>query len=202
MSKARSAPHFSVICISGLTASGKSTVAKMLAERYGLKYYSGGGMLKELAISEGYTSGGEDWWSTEDGKRFLRERLINPDYDRRVDQMLLKKAEEGNVVLDSWTMPWLLNYGFKVWIEASREVRAKRLSGRSGESIEDALKALENKDGVTRKIYKSLYDIDLGLDLSPFHVILDNSNLSVEETYKTLCEVLDRMVFKGNQKTL
>ena len=83
-----------VVCISGLTASGKSTVARMLAERYNLNYYSGGGMLKEVAVEMGYSPSGEDWWGTEDGKRFLKERLRNFEYDRIVDQKLLKKAEE------------------------------------------------------------------------------------------------------------
>jgi len=187
-----------VICISGLTASGKSTVARMLAEKYGLKYYSGGQMLKEIAINEGYSPGGEDWWGTEEGKRFLKERFRNLDYDRKVDRMLVKKAEEGNVILDSWTMPWLLDYGFKIWIDASKEIRAKRLSGRNKVPFEEALRALEEKDEATRKIYRTLYGIDLGFDLSPFHVILDNSNLNIEETYEALRGVIDRIVFKGD----
>ena len=185
-----------VVCISGLTASGKSTVARMLAKRYNLNYYSGGGMLKEVAVEMGYSPGGEDWWGTEDGKRFLKERLRNFEYDRIVDQRLLKKAEEGNVVLDSWTMPWLLDFGFKIWIDAPLEVRAERLSRRNKIPIDEALKSLKEKDETTRKIYKELYGINLGFDFSPFHVVIDNSNLNVEETFSVLCEVLDRIVFK------
>ena len=33
-----------VICISGMTGSGKSTVAKRLADKYGLGYFSGGAL--------------------------------------------------------------------------------------------------------------------------------------------------------------
>ncbi len=185
-----------VVCISGLTASGKSTVARMLAKKYGLHYYSGGGMLKKVAVEMGYSPGGEDWWGTDDGKRFLKERSRNFRYDRLVDQMLIRKAEEGNVVLDSWTMPWLLAFGFKIWIDASLEVRAERLSKRNRIPLDEALNSLKEKDETTRRIYKELYGIDLGFDFSPFHVVIDNSNLSIEETFVALCEVLDRIVFK------
>ncbi len=45
-----------VICISGMTGSGKSTVAKRLAGKYGLGYFSGGNALRALAQEEGYAS--------------------------------------------------------------------------------------------------------------------------------------------------
>jgi len=40
----------SVICLAGMTAWGKSTVARRLAQKYWLKYVSGGTVLKELAL--------------------------------------------------------------------------------------------------------------------------------------------------------
>jgi cytidylate kinase len=185
-----------VICIAGMTGCGKSTIAKRLAKKYGLRYFSGGGALKALAIAAGYKPGGRGWWETEEGTRFLRQRMTDPQFDRRVDEGLIKEAERGNVVLDSWTMPWLLKEGFKVWLEASPSVRAGRIAKRDGISLERAFNALKEKDEKTKTIYKNLYGFDLGEDFSPFDVILDSDELGVEEVFQTLCLVIERLLLK------
>jgi len=187
-----------VVCVAGMSGCGKSTVAKKLAEKYGLRYLSGGGALKALAIEGGYQPCERGWWETEEGRRFLEQRMGDNQFDRRVDEELLKEAKQGNVILDSWTMPWLLKRGFKVWLEASPEVRARRISERDSISLEKALSALSEKDEKTRMIYKSLYGFDLGEDFSPFNLILDTDELSVEEVFQTLCMMIDHLLIKKN----
>jgi cytidylate kinase len=190
-----------VICIAGLTGCGKSTVAKRLAERYGLKYLSGGMALKELAVKSGYKPHEKGWWETEEGMRFLKRRLKDPKFDRQVDEELLKWAKQGNVVLDSWTMPWLFKGGFKIWFEASPAVRAQRLAKRDGISLKKALKAVREKDERTRRIYKDLYGFRLGEDYSPFDLVLDVNQLNAEEVFRTLCLVIDRLVMRKQTLT-
>ncbi len=185
-----------VICISGMTGSGKSTVAKRLADKYGLDYFSGGNALKTLAQEEGYNPDVTGWWETAEGLKFLQQRMGDPVFDKRIDEKLLELAEQGNVVLDSWTMPWLLNWGFKVWLEASPQVRAKRVVNRDSISIEEAIKALTEKDERTRQIYKKLYGFDLGNDLSPFNLVLATDELEPDEVFHAVCLVTDRLVFE------
>jgi cytidylate kinase len=184
-----------VICISGMTGSGKSTVAKRLAAKYGLDYLSGGNALKTLAQDEGYNPDVKGWWETTEGLRFLQQRMGDPAFDRRIDEKLLELAEQGNVVLDSWTMPWLLKEGFKIWLEASPKVRVKRVVNRDDISIEEAVKALTEKDERTRQIYKNLYGFDLGHDLSPFNLVLATDELDPDEVFHAVCLVTDRLVF-------
>lgn len=184
-----------VICICGMTGCGKSTVAKRLAEKYGLRYVSGGDALKDLAADEGYEVGGRGWWESDEGMRFFEERMDDFEFDRRVDAKLLEQAGEGRVVLDSWTMPWLFDGGFKVWLEASEDARASRLAGRDGMPAEDALKILREKDERTRSIYEKLYGFSLGEDFSPFDMIFDVSLLGTDEVFETLCLVVDRWLF-------
>ena len=184
-----------VICISGMTGSGKSTVAKRLADKYGLGYFSGGNALKTLAQEEGYVSDVTGWWETAEGLRFLQQRMRDPAFDKRIDEKLLELAEQGNVVLDSWTMPWLLKEGFKVWLDASPQVRAKRVMNRASISIEEAVKAMTEKDERTRQIYKNLYGFDLGNDLSPFNLVLATDELEPDEVFHAVCLVTDRLVF-------
>jgi cytidylate kinase len=183
-----------VICISGMTGSGKSTVAKRLADKYGLDYFSGGNALKTLAQEEGYNPDVTGWWETAEGLKFLQQRMGDPAFDKRIDEKLLELAKQGNVVLDSWTMPWLLKYGFNVWLEASPQVRAKRVMNRDSISIEEAVKALTEKDEQTRQIYKKLYGFDLGNDLSPFNLVLATDELNPDEVFHAVCLVTDRLV--------
>lgn len=187
-----------VICISGMTGCGKSTVAKKLAAKYALDYFSGGNALRLLAQEEGYNSDVTGWWESNEGLKFLEQRMGDPAFDKRIDQKLLELAKQGNVVLDSWTMPWLLKDGFKIWLEASPKVRAKRVMTRDDISLEEAMKALIQKDDRTRQIYKKLYNFDLGYDLSPFNLVLATDELKPEEVFHALCLVTDRLVFGEN----
>jgi cytidylate kinase len=186
-----------IICICGMAGSGKSTLAKRLAKKYELKYYSGGDALKALAIEEGYKPSQHGWWESREGLRFLEKRGKNSKFDKTVDEKLLKVAQQGNVVLDSWTMPWLLKKGFKVWLEVSIEKRAQRTAKRNKISIEKALKALKNKEKQTKAIYKKLYGFNLGEDFEPFHLILDSDNLKAEEVFQTLCMVIENVAFNS-----
>ena len=184
-----------VICIGGMTGSGKSTVAKRLAYKYGLDYFSGGDALRALAREKGYDAYMKGWWETSEGLKFLEQRIENPVFDKAIDDKLLELAKQGNVVLDSWTMPWLLKEGFKIWLKSSPKVRAKRVVARDGISYEEALAALKEKDEKTRQVYKNLYGFDLGNDLSPFNLVLATDDLDSNEVFHALCLVADRLVF-------
>ncbi|MEM3703950.1 MAG: cytidylate kinase family protein [Candidatus Bathyarchaeia archaeon] len=184
-----------VICICGMAGSGKSTQAKKLAKKYGLKYYSGGDALKALAIEKGHKPVEHGWWESKEGLSFLEKRERNFEFDKAVDKKLLELAKQGNVILDSWTMPWLLENGFKIWLEASPRKRAERVAKRDNTSMKEALKALREKEERTKSIYKKLYGFSLNEDFTPFHLILDTNNLTAEEVFQVLSMVLDKVVF-------
>lgn len=185
-----------VICVCGMTASGKSTVARRIAEKYRLRLFSGGDALKTLAIEMGYKPLDRGWWESEEGLRFLQQRLRDPDFDKKVDKKLLEQAKKGNVVLDSWTMPWLFKRGYKIWIDASKKVRAKRLAKRDSMILGKAIKVLEKKEKATKTIYSKLYGFHLGEDFSPFDLIIDTERLNEDEVFHTVSVVLDRVLFK------
>ncbi len=184
-----------VICISGMAGTGKSTLSRKLAEKYHLRYYSGGDALKALAKQEGYNVSDDGWWESPEGLEFLKERVNNPKFDKAVDDKLLEYAEQGNVLLDSWTMPWLLNSGFKIWLLASLEKRAARVAARDKMTVQQAFKVLQEKEARTKTIYKELYGFVLGEDFAPFDFVLDTDNLNAEQVFKTLCKVIENVVF-------
>jgi cytidylate kinase len=184
-----------VICIGGMAGSGKSALARRIAERYSLRYLSGGDALRALALKKGYKSLSTGWWETREGMRFLEEREKDQGCDVAVDRELLQMARKGNVVLDSWTMPWLLEGGFKIWLEASPEKRARRIAGRDRISFKDAFDALKRKERRTKAIYKKLYGFNLGEDFAPFNFILDTNILEEEDVFQVVCLVIESVVF-------
>lgn len=188
-----------VICIAGLTACGKSTAARKLAERFSLKYASGGIALKELALKMGYKPKEKGWWEAAEGMRFLQQRSRDSRFDKQIDNELLELANHGNIIMDSWTMPWLCKEGFKIWLEVSPEERARRLMGRDSIDIEEARKIIKAKDGRTKEIYERIYGFKIGEDYSPFDLILDSEHLSAEEVFDVLHFVVERLVLKQSR---
>jgi cytidylate kinase len=199
--KVKSAPEKKiVVCISGMAGTGKSTLAKKLAKKYKLRYYSGGDALKELAKDEGYNSSSRGWWESPEGLSFLEKREKNLKFDKAVDDKLLEYAQQGRVLLDSWTMPWLLKTGFKIWLVASIEKRAERIAKRDKIPIKEALHVLKEKEARTKTIYKKLYGFTLGEDFKPFDLVLDTEVLNAGEVFQVLCMVMDNVVFKSENQ--
>jgi cytidylate kinase len=177
-----------------MAGSGKSTVAKKLAQKYHLRYYSGGDALKALALEQGYLPKDRGWWESSEGLRFLQVRCKDQKFDKEIDRKLLEFAQSGNVILDSWTMPWLLKKGFKIWLEASVEKRAARLARRDSMNHNEAVAALGKKEEQTKAVYKKLYGFSLSEDFEPFQLILDVNELSSYEVFETICYVVDNVL--------
>jgi cytidylate kinase len=186
-----------VVCISGMAGTGKSTLAKKLAKKYKLKYYSGGDALKELAKDEGYNPSSRGWWESPEGLSFLKKREKNLKFDKAVDDKLLECAQQENVLLDSWAMPWLLKTGFKIWLVASEEKRAERIANRDKIAVKKALQVLKEKEARTKAIYKKLYGFRLGEDFEPFNLVLDTDNLDAGEVFQVLCMVMETIIIKS-----
>lgn len=169
------------IIISGLPAVGKTETARQLGAALRIKDVNGGDILKEMARERGYVTGGSGWWDSEDGIRFLKEREGDPEFDKEVDKRMLALIEKGDVVVASWTMPWLSKHGFKVWLDASIDVRAHRMSMRDGTSVGICRKVIEERDSLNYELYERLYGIKLGKDKKPFDVIINTDNLAVSQ---------------------
>lgn len=169
------------VIFSGMAGSGKTSLAKEIAKRLGLKYLCGGDALKELAAKHGYKISDSDWWETKEGMKFLAERKSNPEFDKEVDRILLERAKAGGVAITSWALPWLGAPGVKIWVDASAKVRAMRISKRDGSSLPEATEAVKKRDRENLKLYKKMYGFSLEKDPAVFDIIIDSNDKSVTQ---------------------
>ncbi len=165
------------IIISGMPAVGKTSVSKQVAAALGIPMMGGGDVLKEMAVEEGYTPGGEDWWDRGEGMKFLQQRKKSPGFDKEVDARLIEKAKKGDVVITSYPVPWLTGNGVKIWLSGSAKSRAARMSRRDSIPLAKCREILSVRDSENYKLYKKIYGIEFGRDLKPFDLVVETDSI-------------------------
>ena len=169
------------VVVSGPPAIGKTTVAKGLASEFNLTHLSGGDILKEFASEQGFSSTGDDWWDTEEGMEFLDQRKKNPEFDKKVDEKLKTLFQNGGVVITSYTLPWMVNGGIKIWLAGAVENSAKRMQNRDNMDESSALQVVNKRFNENKLIYKNLYNFEFGDDLSVFDKIIQTDDKNAEQ---------------------
>ncbi len=173
---------FSIV-VSGWPAVGKTTIASKLAEEFGLVMYNGGDILKMLASEKGYSTARDDWWDTDEAKKFMEERKSDPSFDKKVDNKLGEIVRNGGAVITSYTLPWLVKEEegeesvIKLWLRGSADNRAKRMANRDNLSFAEAKKIIAMRDDENKKIYYNLYGFRFGEDLTVFDYVLNTDRL-------------------------
>lgn len=173
------------IIISGPPAIGKTTISKGLAKEFEMQNLSGGDVLKELAQEQGFQTQGDDWWDTKEGMAFLNQRKDNYEFDKKVDEKLKEIFQKGNVVITSYTMPWLVQGGIKIWLGGSKQNSAQRMQTRDNMQLSDALEIVKKRYEENKALYKKLYGFEFGDDLSVFDIIINTDGLDAQAVLKT-----------------
>ena len=102
------------ICISGLTASGKTTHTHLLAGEFGLTYVSGSQIqLNFLGVSPIQS---KDFWITLESKK-----LWNEEQFEKIDTELMRlETQSTGYIFDTSTMPWRHKKpSLCIWLESS-----------------------------------------------------------------------------------
>ncbi len=173
-----------VLTISGLHGTGKSTYAKRLAARFGLRYVSAGELFREFAHRHGLTL---EELSLEASKR--------DDLDRLVDDRTRAEAKKGNVVIDALLAAWIVRdlADLKILLFAPDDVRIGRIARRDAMSIEEARKETFCREELERRRFKSFYDIDIS-NLSIYDLVLNTGILSRDGNMRVLESFVDAYV--------
>lgn len=182
------------IVIAGLPAVGKTTIAQELAKEFNFNLYNGGDILKMLANEKGYTTSGSDWWDTSEAKKFMSERRSNPLFDKEVDQKLVDLVKNGNVIITSYTLPWLAPQSLKFWLKGSLSNRAKRMANRDNIAVNTAVEIIQERDAENTGIYRKLYGFEFGSDLSVFDFILNTDLLCLDSLIEISKSIIREIV--------
>lgn len=169
------------ITISGPPGSGKTTVAKVLANRLDYELISGGEIFREMAREMGM-----------DLVEFSRYAEKNWEVDRRLDSRLVELAKnKENVVIDSRLSGWLMHLNripaYKVFVDASLDVRVSRIRNREGGDEERVKRATLIRENSEKRRYREIYGIDFD-DLSIYDLVVNSDSLTPEEIVDMILE--------------
>ena len=184
-----------IIIIFGFSGSGKSTIANMLGKKLDLRVVHPSSILKDLILNKEpdieHSKEGKGFWESKRGIKMFNERLKNDKpIDLDCDQILLKEATKGNLVIDSWSLPWLTKKGIKIYLQATEKTRIARVSKRSRISLGDAQKTLRMKDSKTRELYLKHRGFDIKKDSTVFDLVINTNKLTRKEIVERILTFL------------
>ena len=156
-----------LVTISGLPGSGTTTVSRLVAEALGLERVPGGEVFRQRAAEAGMTLA-----------EFGVHAHDRPEIDRQLDDRLAARATAGDCVIESRLAGWLARRAgltaVTVWVDCADQIRAGRVAGRDGISVDEALADNAARSELERRRYRRVYDIDLD-DRSVYDLVLDSS---------------------------
>ncbi len=167
--------------LSGPPGSGKTTVARLLSSHLNYPLLTGGDIFRRMAQEMGM-----------DLVEFSRYAEENWEIDRELDARIVEEArKKEDIVIDSRLSGWMLHIhkipAFKVYIDASPEVRIRRIWEREGGDIDDVRRAVEERERSELKRYREIYGIDFR-DKSIYDMVINSDELSPEEILRRILE--------------
>jgi cytidylate kinase len=167
-----------IVTIGGLPGSGKTTVAKILAEKLRLEYVNAGDIFRNLAAKKGLT--------LEEFGIFAEN---NPSVDQTIDKKIVEIAKKDNVILEGRLAGVMCDRNtikaIKVWLEAPLKVRAQRVAERESKTFETALAEIQVREKSEWDRYYQIYNIDLN-DLTIYNMVLDSAPITAQEVADTV----------------
>ncbi len=162
-----------IITLGGLPGSGKTTVARLLADSLKMEYINAGDIFRNLASKKGMTL--EEFG-------FFAER--NPNIDKAIDKKLLEIARRDNVILEGRLAGIMTELNdieaLKVWLDAPLDVRVDRVAKRDNKSYEAALSETQTREKSEWDRYYNIYHVDIR-DLSVYNMIVQTKDRTPEE---------------------
>jgi len=98
------------------------------------------------------------------------------------------------MVITSYTLPWLIENGVKIWLEGSHESSTKRMQSRDNMSSENAYEITKARFDKNKALYKKLYGFSFGDDKAVFDVIINTDNLTANQVIDVTTETVRKLL--------
>lgn len=184
------------ITITGNLGSGKSTICKLLNEKYQFEIYSTGKVQRELAREMNMTTLELNQLMCSDKK-----------YDKMIDDTttrISRDNKEKDIIFDSRLAWHFVEHSFKVFVSVSLEVAAERVMNdqRGAEekysSLEEAKKLLAERAATERVRYKDIYNLNY-MDFSNYNLIIDSTNCTPDKIAEIIVKEAKEFYSNKNQ---
>ena len=171
------------ITISGPPGSGKTTACSKLSERLGLEAVVFGKIFRQLAAEKNLTLGELGAIAEQD-----------PSIDKMIDSRILDIARANeDIILESRLSAYMLSRNdipaFKIYLDASPDVRMARVGVREGETFEEAYAKTIDRQRSEAKRYMMYYGIDIE-DKSVYDLLINTDNLDPDQVLSTILKSL------------
>lgn len=165
-----------VIAITGQPGAGSSTIAKLLAKKLKLKYFSPGEYFKSHSQANTQTKQVMEVYKSDKGTQ--------KEFHKKIDEMQISLAKKGNLVSCGKLAIYMLKdiADYKIWLDCSLDVRAKRTAERDKLDYNKVKKDIINRQKMEVKEWKKDYGIDYRKQRDMADIVIDTSNLTEEET--------------------
>jgi predicted cytidylate kinase len=185
-----------IISITGVPGSGKTTIAKLLAKKFGYKYYSIGDLRGRMAMDKGLTLaelnkiGETEDWTDKEADKYLEE---------------IGKKED-NLVVDGYTAFYFIPKSLKILMIVDLKEGAKRTFKDKHEknvrkdekltkTVEEEEKLIKERNDSNQKRYKKYYNVDF-LDKKHYDFVIDTTGMKEEETLEKVLAFIKKFISK------
>lgn len=181
-----------IISISGPGGSGKSTIAKILAEKLGWPRYYIGGMRREAAQKRGMTLA-----------EYNKLGETDPSTDLEVDKYQEELGRrEDNFVIEGRTSWYFIPHSLKIYVDVDQKIGAERIfsdlqkNGSRNEdvelrSVEEVLESMKKRHASDVVRYEKYFGIDV-FNPNNYDFVVDTSNLTKEESFSKVYEFVKK----------
>jgi len=175
-----------IITIGGSPGSGKSTIGRMLATRFGIPFFSMGEVRRQYALEHGMT---------------LAELNARAEHDVTSDHLVDKFQEKLPEKYDSFIVDSRLGFHFltqsiKIYIKVDRKVAAERIfplrrDSEHWHTVEEGITALQARESSDKLRYMQYYGLDPA-DTSHYDIILDSTKTNPLEMLSQVVDFLKK----------
>lgn len=186
-----------IISISGAAGSGKTTIAKMLAEKLGWPRYYIGGIRRKKALERNMTL-----------EEYNKLGETDPGTDAEVDEYQKELGrKKNNFIIEGRTSWHFIPHSFKIYFDVDEKTAAERIyndlakgaernEAKELHTYEDVLKSLRERRENDIRRYKKYYNIN-AYDKKNYDCVIDASNLSINEVFEKTYGIVRAMIDKN-----